>query len=433
MNAEKFSQAHPIANSLWRATAPSEPASEPFEDGARKDVLIIGAGITGAVAALRLQAAGAKVAVLDAGEPGSGASGRSGGFIVPSFSAVRPAQLYKGTGDGADRLLAEIAGSGDLLFQLVAEYGIDCGGAQGGWYQPAHSAEALSSCQADQEVWRAVGGSMEVLDAQETARRTGLTGYHGSLFAPSGGAVHPIKLIYGALTAAQARGATLHTRCRANSLRREQDLWWADTPQGRIAGSRLLVCTNARSAIPGANIESSIVPLRVCQIATTPLSPEERLGLIGFGQSLADTRRNLFTYRFDEAGRLITGAMPLRAAGNTAALGRSMVARLASALQLKRVPEVDYLWFGQGSVTRDRLPALYDLGPDAWALTACNGRGLAASTMLATRTAEMLLHDDPKRLPIPAVRPEPTHLRAMQVIGARMYSLYGRACDRLGL
>lgn len=427
MNADRFFSAHPFSHSLWQATASDVPTSHPLEEGAHYDVLVVGAGIAGAVAALRLQAEGVNVAIIDADEPGSGATGRSGGFIVPSFSAVSPRQLYNSRGAGAEKLLGEIAGSADLLFQLVKEYDIDCGGGQGGWFQPVHSEAGLEGSRQDLDLWRAVGADIDILDAAETCRRTGLEGYRGSLLAHSGGAVHPVKLIYGLLRAATERGAKLHTHCRARGIERRDGRWWANTEQGTITGERLLVCTNARSADLG--LERCIVPLRVCQVATKPLGPSAREGLIGQGQSVADTRRNLFTYRFDEQWRLITGAMPVLPMLNTEALGKALASRLARSLNLAQVPEIEYLWFGQASVTHDRLPAIYDIGPDGWALTACNGRGLAASAMLASRVAEMLLKDDPSCLPLTPVRPEAIHARPLQVLGARLYSLYGRICD----
>ena len=52
------------------------------------DVLVIGAGLTGASAAYHLAGRGARVAVVDAGDPANEASGRNGGNfeLVPENS-----------------------------------------------------------------------------------------------------------------------------------------------------------------------------------------------------------------------------------------------------------------------------------------------------------------------------------------------------------
>nr|MDJ0639857.1 FAD-dependent oxidoreductase [Paracoccaceae bacterium] len=45
------------------------------------DLLVIGAGYTGLSAAIAAQDAGARVVVIDAGQPGKGASTRNGGML----------------------------------------------------------------------------------------------------------------------------------------------------------------------------------------------------------------------------------------------------------------------------------------------------------------------------------------------------------------
>ena len=89
MQADMPSTTHPDAfhfdrpaASYWEATAdPLNVATPPLSGEAECDVAVIGAGYTGLAAALRLRNEyGADVRVLEAGEPGWGASGRNGGF-----------------------------------------------------------------------------------------------------------------------------------------------------------------------------------------------------------------------------------------------------------------------------------------------------------------------------------------------------------------
>src|SRR5262245_65534621 len=63
----------------WRAAPRQAAAERPLPKGA--DVVIVGSGFTGTVAALHLARAGRHVLVLDRGEPGVGASTRNAGYV----------------------------------------------------------------------------------------------------------------------------------------------------------------------------------------------------------------------------------------------------------------------------------------------------------------------------------------------------------------
>jgi glycine/D-amino acid oxidase-like deaminating enzyme len=417
--------------SLWHATAGPPPSGDDFEPHRSYDCIVIGAGIAGLVSALTLQKRGARVAVLEAAVPGSGATGRAGGFVVPTFSAIRPTEVIRRYGERGERLVRAVAGSADVLFGLVRKHGIDCDGGQNGWFHPAHSIEALDRIDADAHVWRSLGATIEVLDAIETQERTGVSSYAGSLFVPAGGAVHPVKLLHGLISSARALGLHLFTGARALSVQRSDGGWTVDTARGPIRCGKVLICTNARSPDLCADLEASIVPLHVCQVATRPLDPKQRAHLIRQGQSLSDTQLDLFSYRFDAQWRLISGAMPVLPAGNGQRLGRRIVARIARELGLDVVPQLEYVWFGEASVTADRLPALHEIGPGAHAIIACNGRGLAMSAMLGTAVGNAIAEDRMSDVPLPIAEPEPARRRRLQMIGSRLYPVYGRVRDAL--
>jgi ribulose 1,5-bisphosphate synthetase/thiazole synthase len=65
----------PLPLSLWAATAEPAPRSAVLEGETSVDVAIVGGGFCGLSAALHLAEGGTAVAVLEAREPGWGASG----------------------------------------------------------------------------------------------------------------------------------------------------------------------------------------------------------------------------------------------------------------------------------------------------------------------------------------------------------------------
>ncbi len=87
------------ADSWYEATAGRGPALPPLEGDVEADVCVVGAGLSGCSTALHLAERGYKVVVLEAERIGYGASGRSGGQIIPGRPAAwtkLAAQLGKG-------------------------------------------------------------------------------------------------------------------------------------------------------------------------------------------------------------------------------------------------------------------------------------------------------------------------------------------------
>lgn len=80
--------------SLWSATAPSVVPTPALSESVKVDVAIIGAGYTGLSTALHLAERGVSVCVLEANEPGWGASGRNGGQVNPTLK-YDPEQLVQ--------------------------------------------------------------------------------------------------------------------------------------------------------------------------------------------------------------------------------------------------------------------------------------------------------------------------------------------------
>ena len=68
--------------SLWEKTATPVSEYSTLAGEVAADVCVVGAGFTGLSAALHLTEAGTNVAVVEAGDIGWGASGRTGGHVI---------------------------------------------------------------------------------------------------------------------------------------------------------------------------------------------------------------------------------------------------------------------------------------------------------------------------------------------------------------
>src|SRR5437764_3491885 len=125
--------------SLWAAVTPPGPDLPSLAGSATADVVIIGAGFTGLSTALHLREAGVDVAIVEAMEPGWGASGRNNGQVIPTLSRPDPEDIIARHGAAGERFVGLLRDSALMLFELARRYGIEAEQEQSGWVQPVHS------------------------------------------------------------------------------------------------------------------------------------------------------------------------------------------------------------------------------------------------------------------------------------------------------
>src|SRR5437764_15307047 len=89
--------------------------------------------------ALHLREAGVDVAIVEAMEPGWGASGRNNGQVIPTLSRPDPEDIIARHGAAGERFVGLLRDSALMLFELARRYGIEAEQEQSGWVQPVHS------------------------------------------------------------------------------------------------------------------------------------------------------------------------------------------------------------------------------------------------------------------------------------------------------
>jgi gamma-glutamylputrescine oxidase len=182
---------------------PTAPRSATTLDG-RADVAIVGAGVTGCSAALRLAEAGLSVRVHDARGIAEGASGRNGGFALgggaarydvvrETYGAERAAAYWRWTEDELDRM-ARLAG--DSL-------------RRPGSYRLAGDEEEREGILLEYEALREDGFVAEWLDDVPG----GAAGrFHGAISHPGDGALQPARFVRRLAALAAEAGAEFRER-----------------------------------------------------------------------------------------------------------------------------------------------------------------------------------------------------------------------------
>src|SRR3954466_13884902 len=144
-------------DSLWAAATPSGPDLPELVGTQQADVVVIGAGFTGLSTALHLREAGVDVAIVEAAEPGWGASGRNNGQVIPTLSRPDPEDIIAKHGAVGERFVALLHDSASALFDVARLYQIPAEQEQAGWVQPVHSPGRIKIAERRVRQWSTLG------------------------------------------------------------------------------------------------------------------------------------------------------------------------------------------------------------------------------------------------------------------------------------
>lgn len=418
-------------SALWFSTAAPAPETPPLSGDRRADVCIIGGGFTGLSTALHLAEAGVDTVVLEAEHPGFGASGRNHGQVVPSYSRHGPEDIVKLFGTERGEALNQwVQDSCSLVFDLIRKHGIECDAIQNGWLMPAHNAERLAIVRAKHDQWAARGAPVEFLDKAATEAITGSPHYIGTWMHRSGGNIQPLGYARGLTRAAQQAGAAIHAATPATSLDRVGSDWRVTTPDGTVTADKVVLATNAYGGTLWPGLAKSIVPVRLFQTSTAPLSDNIARSILPQGHSISDARRILWSFRKDAGGRIVAGGAPLFTTNIRQSLRKMVPDYIRTAFPQVGDIKLEHIWDGRIAVTPNRLPRLHELAEGVYAGLGYSGRGIAMATGMGKVLAARVRGTPLEELPVPATAMTPLPLHALTIPFARMNIAWLRWQDR---
>lgn len=410
--------------------APPAPETAPLAGDVAADIAIVGGGFTGLSAALHAAQAGARVVVLEANTIGFGASGRNFGQVVPYLRKPPAHALRTFGGHWGERLIQAAATGPDLVFDLIARHGIECHAVRSGLIFAAHKPSAVRDLEARAAFWQARNVTLTMLDRAKTAELVGGADYAGAQLEPRGGTINSLGYVRGLARAALAAGAAIHTGTRARSLDRDGARWRLTTDGGAVTADRVLLCTNAYTDQLWPGLARTVVPARLHQMATTPLTENVRRSILPGGQAVSDTRHLASAVRLHPDGRIHMSAdgSPF---GDSPPNREKALRRLRAMFPQLGDVALDFFWSGLIAVTPDQYPRLYEPAPGILAGNGYSGRGIALATVMGRELAKRARGAAEADLlfPISPLRPLPFPAAARVVVRA-MVRLY-RAQDTL--
>jgi glycine/D-amino acid oxidase-like deaminating enzyme len=403
--------------SLWAAVTPPGPDLPVFEGTQTVDVAVIGAGFTGLSTALHLRRSGLDVVVVEAMEPGWGASGRNNGQVIPTLSRPDPDDIVAKHGDAGTRFVGLIRDSASTLFDLVRSERLDTEAEQTGWIQPVHTPGRMKIAERRVAQWSKHGAPVHLLSRDAMAAKVGSQAWYGGWANPTGGHINPLAFARSMARAVLDRGGKIYARSPVIAVNRAGGLWVVTMPRARLTARAVVVATNAYtgefSETLTPQIAREVIPVLSWQMATSPISDNVRRGILPERSAMSDTHGELYFMRFDARHRLITGGALINPANGAERLKPYIGARLKRLFPTIGEVHFDHVWNGYIGMTRDFMPRIHQIGPDGYAWAGCNGRAVALSIALGAEFSRAVQGAHRSDLALPFTQPEPIPLHGI--------------------
>ena len=236
------------------------------------DLLVVGAGISGASAAYWLAERGEDVAVVDAGAAASGASGRSGGMlllgtadpysrVVDLFGRERAAEVWSFTRENRALLLERVIDGADAALRVV----------RGGTASASVSEHEQRELERSGALLCEDGFPMELLDRPAMSEALRTSAFFGGLRDPHGLTIDPARLTERVLGLAVERGARVFPHHEVFAIEDDGESVVVRTSRARFRAQMVLLCANAYSPLVHPHFAGRVYPTRGQMLATEPL------------------------------------------------------------------------------------------------------------------------------------------------------------------
>ena len=378
----------------WLDTSPEGPDRSDTEIGGDVDVAVVGAGLTGASAALHLARKGAKVAIFEQQTVAWGASGRNGGMATPGLAIGLRDAIARYGFPTASALYLTYYDAIDVIEKLVAEEGIDCDFERTGKMNLAWKPAHLDGLRKTHDVLaERLGYETKLLSKSELGAELGSDVYHGAMIDPKGAGLHVGKFTRGLAEAAARIGVQIHEKAPVQSVERlDGTRHEVVTPRGRVRADQVLVATSGYTGGPFRWFQLRIVPVGSFIIVTEPLGKEVCAQLLPNRRMVSDSKNLLYYFRITPDDRLLFGGrarFALSSPDSDEKSGRILQQAMVSVFPQLADAKVDYCWGGLVDMTLDRLVhagehdgLYYSLG--------YSGHGVQMATYMGKQMAEYM-------------------------------------------
>jgi glycine/D-amino acid oxidase-like deaminating enzyme len=425
------SRREPLPPSLYAETARPAIATPPLDGDKRTSVAIIGGGFTGLSTALHLAEKGVDVSLLEAHEPGWGASGRNGGQVNPGLKHD-PDVIEADFGRDLGRRMIEMSWNApNVVFDLVKRYQMQCEARQSGTLRAAYTEAAAQGIRASHEQGSRRGMPVELLERGAMRTATGTSRYVCALLDRRGGHLNPLSYARGLVQAAVQAGARVHGSTRVLKVTRQGSRWNVATPTGTVSAENLVLATNGYTDDLWPKLRRTIVPVYSGIVATEPIPDEIARDVFPARSSLYEMGQVTVYYRLDAQNRVLMGGR-CRQRPVSHPDQMQFLKRYALKLWPQLAPfRFSHGWNGQLAVTMDHYPHIHEPADGVLVCLGYNGRGVAMSTAMGPELARRVIGGKAAEINMPITDFKTIPFQGLWRAAVAARITYGRVRDYL--
>lgn len=372
-----------VGTPLWVRTPHSTVASQKRLTARHADVVIVGAGISGALMAEALTAQGRKVLILDRRPPARGSTAASTAMIQHEID-VPLTRLQKQIGArAANAAWRRSVRAVDDLTRMTGRLGIECSMQEKPALYIAGNLMGARALTTEAEARRKIGIEAEYLDRSDLAARYDID-RSAAILSPASASANPAQLTAGLLKVVLSRKAQLVSPVQITDMAELPGGIALSTSDGQIiTADHAVFCTGYEYLQQMKTAAHHVTS--TWALASRPMRDLPEWMMTTIGWEAADP---YLYFRTDPAGRIIAGGEDEDAAhtnSDTSKLARkaARIAEKLHALTGVRIGKPAYTWAAPFSVTRDGLP-MFDNVPGyerIFTLMGFGGNGITFSVI----------------------------------------------------
>jgi glycine/D-amino acid oxidase-like deaminating enzyme/nitrite reductase/ring-hydroxylating ferredoxin subunit len=371
--------------SLWQKNTIITTDESGFDSTKTYDVIIVGAGITGATTALLLQKAGMKCIVADAHNPGFGTTGASTAHIN-TFADTTYKEVEDAFSEDAAKLFADsIAKSVHLIHDMVKTYQIDCDFEWTKGYLYAQDDDQTK------ELDSIFSSSLRAgVSVQPTENPPVRVEYQKAIVFDNQAQFHPIKYIEALLSEFKNLGGVCLNNTMISTVETQDGVHIASSRNKSIKAKSVVYATHIP---PGVNVlHFRNAPYRSYVIAATLSDGDYPQGLI---YDMQEPYHYFRTHVIDGQKYLIAGGHDHKTGHGDPE--QSFSDLISFTKQCYAIKEVAYKWSAQYYVPADGLPYIGKLPGSSdgiYTATGYNGNGIILGSVAAMVLSDLIVNGE---------------------------------------